>query len=76
MFRWSAFKMNISKQSGLKMYGTDFKKFAFIESLDDLQFKFFFHKQSESGLEIKVKPDPDTHPDPKEKKSRIHNTGA
>jgi hypothetical protein len=43
--------MDSSKQSGSK--NVDFKKFAFLQCLDDLQFKYIFHKQS--GSEIKVK---------------------
>jgi hypothetical protein len=36
---------------------TDLKKFALFRCLDDLHFKYIFHKQSESesGSEIKVK---------------------
>jgi hypothetical protein len=54
MFRWSAVQLNFSKLSWSKNV-QNFKKFAFLQCLDDVQFKCIFHKQSESRSEIKVK---------------------
>jgi hypothetical protein len=60
MFR-SAVQMNFSKQSRSKNVQI-LKKFAFLQCVDDLQFKCIFNKQSgsesESGSKIEVKTRP------------------
>ncbi len=54
MFRWSAVQISVSRQYGSKNVGIDFKKFVFLQCLEDLHFKYIFLKQSESDIKVKV----------------------